>query len=431
MLSTSRSRRRHSSAIGQSQAVSPTLPVSSQAQTARAAPPQHPHGRHQRRRSIVVQRDLYANGERDAVRCRHGGLEGLDEILAMAPPVASGTFSAPSKSYSPLILSSRRGSAPAPSSSSSLPSTRSPAPSTSLLPSPGSPTSPPPATAPLVRARTLSGAVKRKPAPKVALEDDFDTVSDPRWDGRVVLPASSSGEPVAESLASRPSSIFISQTSAGRRDEQALLDAWMDLIVGGGAPEPETAPSVEDGAGRSSERPSARPLPAVALPSHAATCAGLNVRGAPAPLEPEALASLATSLPPLLYSTPSSALADLSFHQPAASHTNGPATSLISPSPASPLPAITRAIRRASIASLSCSDAASSEYHSALEPQGGCFDAEEDVDGRARAESAEPPSSLSSKPVGRVASLSSNSGSSVDGVKHDVAVAAVPVVVLL
>lgn len=220
--------------------------------------------------------------------------------------------------------------------------------------------------------------------------------------------------------ASRPSSIYISQTSAGRRDEQALLDAWMDLIVGGGAPEPETAPSVEDGAGRLSERPSATPLPAVAHPSHAATCSGLNVRGAPAPLEPKALASLATSLPPLLYSTPSSALADLSFHQPAASpiasspshahhpctllpassSNHGPATTFIPPSSASPLPSSTRATRRTSIASLSCSDAASSEYHSALEPQGGCSGADEDVNGRTRAESAAPPSSFLSKPSG-------------------------------
>ncbi|GJN93695.1 hypothetical protein Rhopal_006752-T1 [Rhodotorula paludigena] len=215
MLSTSRSRRRDSSAIGTSHIVSPTLAVSSPPPPNPADPPHHSHERHQRRRSIVVQRDLYANGERDAVRCRRGGLEGLDEILAMAPPVASGAFATSSKSFSPSILSSRRASAPAPSSFSSPPTTRSSAPSTSTLPCPVSRTLPPPVAAPLMRARTLTGAVKRKPAPKVALEDDFDTVSDPRWDGRVVLPASSSGQPAAESLEREVRQMRVDDASAG------------------------------------------------------------------------------------------------------------------------------------------------------------------------------------------------------------------------
>ncbi|GAA5824990.1 hypothetical protein JCM3770_001825 [Rhodotorula araucariae] len=127
---------------------------------------------------MAVHRDLYAGGERDAVRCRPTALDGLDEILDLAPPLAP---------------SARRPSAPAATFSFATPSSaaafglvplaqrpprrHSVEPRLSALPPP------PPLAAPaLARLRPRARSVARKPVPRAGLEDDLELVVAPDRD---------------------------------------------------------------------------------------------------------------------------------------------------------------------------------------------------------------------------------------------------------
>lgn len=133
-------------------------------------------------------RDLYAGGERDAVRCRTGGLEGLEEILALAPADPS----SPARSPSP----ARQARAASFAAASTSPA------SASFAPPPPAPrrrhSHQPPAAAPLVSPSLYRAAptaptssyststparsrapsiVKRKPVPRVALDEYVDLVA--------------------------------------------------------------------------------------------------------------------------------------------------------------------------------------------------------------------------------------------------------------
>ncbi|GAA6032926.1 hypothetical protein JCM8097_000052 [Rhodosporidiobolus ruineniae] len=81
---------------------------SSQSSTSRSPLPSSP-AKHQRRKSLAFNRDLFANGERDAVRCRPSSIYVPDEILDVlsSPP--------PHSSVPPLPASSSSFSSAAPS----------------------------------------------------------------------------------------------------------------------------------------------------------------------------------------------------------------------------------------------------------------------------------------------------------------------------
>lgn len=165
-----------------------------------AASSTHP----QRRRSSVVKRDLFAGGERDAVRCRSGGLEGLEEILALEPPPRRHAPVPPARRPSePLFASTSMSSSasimrlPAvPRRHSDQPLLSAPLVSPPLYPLAEPPHPPPSPVETRARKHSTAKGVKRKPVPRVALEEDDVDASGPRWIG---APAPPAGEPQRES----------------------------------------------------------------------------------------------------------------------------------------------------------------------------------------------------------------------------------------
>ncbi|GAA6022066.1 hypothetical protein JCM10207_001037 [Rhodosporidiobolus poonsookiae] len=209
----SRSSRRHTvyaspTSLTSSNPASPTSPSS--AATEREA-------KAVRRRSLAA-RDLFANGERDAVRCRPNSLWLAADLLSGAPPEdelaalverQQATYMSalpPRRSSLPQQQQAamghtqpRRHSEQAPSSFYSsdappLPSTAFSLTSTSTSSarrpslSPVERLSSPPGASPVSSASPVSrrksiSAVRRKPVPALAIEDDLETVQDPLWDG--------------------------------------------------------------------------------------------------------------------------------------------------------------------------------------------------------------------------------------------------------
>ncbi|BGP42778.1 hypothetical protein JCM10449v2_006790, partial [Rhodotorula kratochvilovae] len=340
--------------LGAAAARSPTLPAS--------PPPSASTHAHRRRRSIAVQRDLFAGGERDAVRCRAGALDGLDEILALAPPPSSSFAgrrpSAPAFSFAAPSSAAAFG---LPAGAAGLPRRHSLEPRASaaraLLSPPLRPlgVSPPP---PRARAGSIAGGVKRKPVPRDALEEDVEMVSSPAWDGRAEgpeperaieervrrmsvedamdgcglgigigdSPATSPPPASPMTLSSAASSSLsrsttLSSTSASSashppsafrpfalvRKQVSRPTSAHEVILGGRAV-PRTSDQVDDElvdawmdliAGRGdADIPSRSAFSARVAPSAPPAQA---MRSAPQPFAPDVLAHLANALPPLVY----------------------------------------------------------------------------------------------------------------------------------
>ncbi|GAA5917954.1 hypothetical protein JCM8208_003045 [Rhodotorula glutinis] len=440
-----------------------------------------------RRQSLVMKRDLYAGGERDAVRCRLGGLEGLEEILALAPVDPSSPARPPSPSRQARAASFASSSmAPHLSSLAASPTPRrrhshqppvsaplvSPSLCRAALPNPtaSSPTSTP------ARSRAVS-IVKRKPVPQVALEEDVDLVAPSAWAGAAcraaprppperridervrqlsmddgveggqglglrirtssidgssgsrressLPPASLSSSTPVSPVTSRATSSSLSrsttassattysnmssprpfalvrrqpQRSSSARDvlfgargvhstvevDDALVDAWMDLIAGH---DDEAVVRRRASVVRLAP-PSWRPEPVPPVP---------GMRGAPRPYEPDTLAHMVTGLPPLVYAAtsprpPSPASTSSSARPRPADEPPSPTSSTFAsrssphrpaPSPMSGTPPLPPVIALASSAleppsvaphrlsflapSLHDSDCTSDDYHSAAE----------------------------------------------------------------
>ncbi|KAK4336162.1 hypothetical protein RTBOTA2_004966 [Rhodotorula toruloides] len=168
--------------------------------------PRNRQSMHARRRSVAITRDLFADGSRDAVRCRPSGMDGLEELLAMEPPpppqprraseqLPASQSSAPAFRRPSLPTHSLAWPATAPTPLLAATSLSSASPSSTLssyaLPRrPSVPTNSDsfdadraPSTAPSARGKS----VKRKPVPALALEEEVETVADPCWDGSVPL----------------------------------------------------------------------------------------------------------------------------------------------------------------------------------------------------------------------------------------------------
>ncbi|GAA5857771.1 hypothetical protein JCM9279_001705 [Rhodotorula babjevae] len=431
-----------------------------------------------------MKRDLYAGGERDAVRCRTAGLEGLEEILALAPadPSSRAHPPSPTRQARAASLASTSTLPPPPSSTPTAPIPRrrhshqpptsaplvSPSLSRAALPPPTSCSS----SSTPARSRAAS-VVKRKPVPRVALDEGVDLFTPLAWeraarppspalaperriDERVrqlsmddgvagerglglrirvgsadgssggrhehsLPPASPSSSIPVSPVTSRATSSSLSrstttssatsysnvssprpfalvrrqsQRSSSARDvlfgarrghsdlevDDALVDAWMDLIAGH-----------DDEAVVRRRASVARVVPPSSPPPPAPRAAGMQ--GAPRPYELDTLAQIVTTLAPLVYATmsprspsPTSAyppdfslLANPPPSPPSApsatrhsfsTHASGvSAPPLAVERPAPPLEPQAGAPQRLSLlaASLHDSDATSDDYHSAVE----------------------------------------------------------------
>ncbi|BGO94520.1 hypothetical protein NBRC10512_000556 [Rhodotorula toruloides] len=186
--------------------------TSSSARSDASSPaPRNRQSTHARRRSVAITRDLFADGSRDAVRCRPSGMDGLEELLAMEPPpprqvrraseqLPASQASAPAFRRPSLPTHSLAWPATAPTPLLAASSLSSASPSSALSPytlqrrSSASTAldsfdlGPAPSTAPSARGKS----VKRKPVPALALEEEVETVADPCWDGSVPLQGAAS-----------------------------------------------------------------------------------------------------------------------------------------------------------------------------------------------------------------------------------------------